>query len=56
MTYEGMFDEIECKFELERQKKYIQKQASIIFSLEKEIEEKRNEIIILRNKLKEEWE
>ena len=25
MTYEGMFDEIECKFELERQKKYIQK-------------------------------
>ena len=56
MTYEGMFDEVECKFELERQKKYIQKQASIIFSLEKEIEEKRNEIIILRNKLKEEWE
>tara|TARA_R110002095_G_scaffold183487_1_gene160646 strand:- start:245 stop:415 length:171 start_codon:yes stop_codon:yes gene_type:complete len=56
MTYEGMFDEIECKFELERQKKYIEKQASIIFSLEKEIEEKRNEIIILRNKLKEEWE
>ena len=56
MTYDGIFDEIECKFELERQKKYIQKQASIIFSLEKEIEEKRNEIIILRNKLKEEWE
>jgi len=21
MTYEGMFDEVECKFELERQKK-----------------------------------
>ena len=56
MTYDGIFDEVECKFELERQKKYIQKQASIIFSLEKEIEEKRNEIIILRNKLKEEWE
>jgi predicted RNase H-like nuclease (RuvC/YqgF family) len=56
MTYEGIFDEVECKFELERQKKYIEKQASIIFSLEKEIEEKRNEIIILRNKLKEEWE
>ena len=55
MTYEGMFDEVECKFELERQKKYIQKQASIIFALEKEIEEKRNEIIILRrSKLKEE--
>ena len=56
MTYDGIFDEVECKFELDRQKKYIQKQASIIFALEKEIEEKRNEIIILRNKLKEEWE
>ena len=54
MTYDGIFDEIDCKFELERQKKYIQKQASIIFALEKEIEEKRNEIIILRSKLKEE--
>ena len=56
MTYEGMFDEIESKQELKRQKIYIEKQASIIFSLEKEIEEKNNEIIILRNKLKEEWE
>ena len=54
MTYEGMFDEIECKFELERQKKYIQKQASIIFALERELEEKNNEIIIIRGKLKEE--
>ena len=54
MTYDGIFDEVECKFELERQKKYIQKQASIIFALEKEIEEKRNEIIILRSKLKKE--
>ena len=54
MTYEGMFDEVECKFELERQKKYIQKQASIIFALEKEIEEKNNEIIIIKSKLKEE--
>ena len=54
MTYDGMFDEIECKFELERQKKYIQKQASIIFALEKEIEEKNNEIIIIKSKLKEE--
>ena len=54
MTYDGIFDEIECKFELDRQKKYIQKQASIIFALEKEIEEKNNEIIVLRNKLKEE--
>ena len=54
MTYEGMFDEVECKFELERQKKYIQKQASIIFALERELEEKNNEIIILKSKLKEE--
>ena len=54
MTYDGIFDEIECKFELERQKKYIQKQARIIFALEREIEEKNNEIIIIRNKLKEE--
>ena len=54
MTYDGIFDEIDCKFELERQKKYIQKQASIIFALEKEIEEKNNEIIILKSKLKEE--
>ena len=53
MTYDGIFDDIECKFELERQKKYIQKQASIIFALEKEIEEKNNEIIIIKGKLKD---
>jgi len=52
MTNAGMFDEIDCKFELERQKKYIQKQASIIFALERELEEKNNEIIIIRGKLK----
>ena len=50
MTYDGIFDEIECKFELERQKKYIQKQASIIFALERELEQKNNEIIIIKNK------
>ena len=54
MTYDGIFDEIEYKFELERQKKYIQKQASIIFALERELEEKNNEIIIIKGKLKEE--
>jgi len=54
MTYDGIFDEIDYKFELERQKKYIEKQASIIFALEREIEEKNNEIIVIRNKLKEE--
>ena len=52
MTYDGIFDEINCKFELERQKKYIQKQASIIFALERELEEKNNEIIIIKGKLK----
>ena len=52
MTYDGIFDEIDCKFELERQKKYIQKQASIIFALERELEEKNNEIIIIKGKLK----
>ena len=54
MTYEGIFDEVECKFELKRQKKYIEKQASIIFALERELEEKNNEIIIIKGKLKEE--
>ena len=53
MTYDGIFDEVECKFELDRQKKYIQKQASIIFALEREIEEKNNEIIIIKGKLKD---
>ena len=33
MTNEGMFDEIECKFELERQKKYIQKQLKYLHHL-----------------------
>ena len=54
MTYEGMFDEVKCKYELKRQKKYIEKQASIIFALEREVEEKNNEIIIIKGKLKEE--
>ena len=49
MTYEGIFDEADCKQELKRAKKYIKKQADIIFALEKEIEEKENEIRILKN-------
>ena len=53
MTNVGMFDEVDCKFELDRQKKYIEKQASIIFALERELEEKNNEIIIIKGKLKE---
>ena len=54
MTYEGMFDEVECKQELKRAKKYIKKQADIIFVLEKEVEEKNNEIIIIKERLKSE--
>ena len=50
MTYEGMFDEVECKHELKKAKKYIEKQANIILALEKELEEKENEIIIIKNK------
>ena len=38
MTYDGIFDEVECKQELKRAKKYIEKQANIILALEKEIE------------------
>jgi hypothetical protein len=48
MTYSGIFDETDCKKELERAKKFIKKQENIIFALEKEIEEKENEIRILK--------
>jgi hypothetical protein len=50
MTYEGMFDEVMCKKELKRAKKFIEKQANIILALEKELEEKENEIIIIKNR------
>lgn len=50
MTYSGIFEETECKEKLKRAKKYIQKQANIILALEKELEEKENEIIIIKNK------
>ena len=50
MTYEGIFDEVECKQELKRAKKFIEKQANIILALEKELEEKENEIIIIKGK------
>ena len=49
MTYSGIFDETNCKKELKRAKKYIKKQADIIFALEKEIEQKENEIRVLKN-------
>ena len=50
MTYSGIFEETECMEELKRAKKFIEKQASIILALEKELEEKENEIIIIKNK------
>ena len=50
MTYEGLFDEVECKHELKRAKKYIKKQADIILALEKEIEFKDYEIKLLKDK------
>jgi|TARA_B100000902_G_scaffold372898_1_gene400313 hypothetical protein len=53
MTYDGIFDEIECKQELKRAKKYIKKQADIILALEKEIEQKDNEILIIKERLNE---
>jgi len=54
MTYEGIFDEADCKQELKRTKKFIEKQTNIILALEKEIEEKENEIIIIKERLKSE--
>jgi|TARA_R100001510_G_scaffold56077_1_gene60989 hypothetical protein len=49
MTYTGIFDEIDCKKELERAKRFIKKQENIILALEKEIEQKENEIKILKS-------
>jgi len=54
MTYEGIFDETDCKQELKRAKKYIEKQANIILALEKEIEQKDNEILIIKERKKNE--
>jgi len=50
MTYDGIFDEVECKQELKRAKKYIKKQANIISALEIEIEAKEYEIKLLKEK------
>ena len=52
MTYEGMFDEIYFKFELKRAKKFIKKQSDIILALEKQLEEKENEILLIKDKKK----
>ena len=50
MTYEGIFDETDCKQELKRAKKYIKIQADIILALEKVIEFKDYEIKLLKDK------
>ena len=52
MTNDKMFDEVDCKFELKRAKKYIKKQSDIILALEKQLEEKENEILIIKKKRK----
>lgn len=54
MTYEGIFDETDCKQELKRAKKYIKKQADIILALEMEIEVKDYEIQKLKERKKNE--
>ena len=57
MTNSKIFDEVgcpeklkDCEFELKRTKKFIKKQTDIILALEKEIEQKDNEIRMLKNK------
>ena len=45
-----MFDEVDCKFELKRAKKYIKKQSDIILALEKKLEDKENEILLIKQK------
>jgi len=52
MTYSGIFDETDCKEELKRAKKFIEKQSDIILSLENDIEIKDYEINKLKERLK----
>ena len=59
MTYTGMFEDAqlssklkEAKKEIQRQKRYIEKQSDIILALEKDIELKDNIILVLKNKQK----
>lgn len=56
MTHDKIFDEVgcpdklkDCEFELKRTKKFLKKQTDIILALEKEIEQKNNEIKVLKN-------
>ena len=57
MTNEKMFDEIgcpdelkKCKEEIKRHKKHIQKLSNQLLEYERIIEERDNEIIIIKNK------
>ncbi len=57
MTNSKIFDEVgcpeklkDCEFELKRTKKFIKKQTDIILALEKHLEEKENEILMLKQK------
>ena len=59
MTNSKIFDEVgcpdklkDCEFELKRTKKFIKKQSDIILALEKQLEEKENEILIIKDKQK----
>ena len=59
MTYTGIFEDAqlssklkEAKKEIQRQKRYIEKQSGIILALEKDIELKDNIILVLKNKQK----
>ena len=54
MTNSKIFDEVGCPDELKRAKKFIKKQADIILALEKEIEQKDNEILIIKERKKNE--
>ena len=58
MTHDKMFEEIgcpdqlkKCKAELQRQKKFIQKQSDIILALEKDIELKEKHLVEDQNYL-----
>ena len=51
MTYSGIFDETDCKEELKRSKKFIEKQSGIILALEMDIEVKDYEIQKLKERL-----
>jgi len=50
MTYDGIFDEVDCKQEIKRHKKHIEKLSNQLLDYERIIEEKENEIIIIKNR------